>query len=117
MILLSRKFDYRSVNMNLAKYIDHTLLSPTAQKEEILELCSEADQYGFFSVCVQPSWVSTSHEALKDSEVKVCTVIGFPHGATSSETKAFETKRSEEHTSELQSRFDIVCRLLLEKKH
>ena len=45
--------------MNLAKYIDHTLLSPTAQKEEILELCSEADQYGFFSVCVQPSWVST----------------------------------------------------------
>lgn len=94
--------------MNLAKYIDHTLLSPTAQKEEILKLCSEADQYGFFSVCVQPSWVSTSHEALKDSEVKVCTVIGFPHGATSSETKAFETKNAIENGAD---EIDMVINL------
>ena len=94
--------------MNLAKYIDHTLLSPTAQKEEILKLCSEADQYGFFSVCVQPSWVSTSAEALKDSEVKVCTVIGFPHGATSSETKAFETKNAIENGAD---EIDMVINL------
>ena len=94
--------------MNLAKYIDHTLRSPTAQKEEILKLCSEADQYGFFSVCVQPSWVSTSAEALKDSEVKVCTVIGFPHGATSSETKAFETKNAIENGAD---EIDMVINL------
>ena len=94
--------------MNLAKYIDHTLLSPTAQKEEILKLCTEADQYGFFSVCVQPSWVSTAHEALKDSEVKVCTVIGFPHGATSSETKAFETKNAIENGAD---EIDMVINL------
>lgn len=83
--------------MNIAKYIDHTLLSPTATKEEILNLSKEADEYGFFSVCIQPSWVSTASEALKDSEVKVCTVIGFPHGATSSETKAFETRNAIEN--------------------
>lgn len=83
--------------MNIAKFIDHTLLSPTATKEEILNLSKEADKYGFFSVCIQPAWVSTASEALKDSDVKVCTVIGFPHGTTTSETKAFETRNAIEN--------------------
>ena len=78
--------------MNVAKYIDHTLLKPEVTGKEIAVLCEEADKHGFFSVCIQPSWVKTAAQKLADSEVKVCTVIGFPHGATTSEVKAFETK-------------------------
>lgn len=78
--------------MNVAKYIDHTLLKPEVTDKEIAVLCEEAREHGFFSVCIQPSWVKTAAEKLADSEVKVCTVIGFPHGAATSEVKAFETK-------------------------
>src|SRR5215211_7995373 len=79
-------------DMNLAKYIDHTLLKPDATQQEIAQLCFEARKYGFASVCVNPTWVSLCAQLLKGSTVKVCTVIGFPLGATSSETKAFETE-------------------------
>lgn len=78
--------------MNAAKYIDHTLLKPEVTDKEISVLCDEAHEHGFFSVCIQPSWVKNAAEKLAESEVKVCTVIGFPHGATTSEVKAFETK-------------------------
>lgn len=78
--------------MSVAKYIDHTLLKPEVTRTEILTLCDEAHEHGFFSVCIQPSWVSAAAEKLADSEVKICTVIGFPHGATTSEVKAFETR-------------------------
>lgn len=78
--------------MSVAKYIDHTLLKPEVTEKEILTLCDEAHEHGFFSVCIQPSWVSTAAKKLVDSEVKVCTVIGFPHGAATSEVKAFETR-------------------------
>lgn len=77
---------------NLAKMIDHTLLKPDATQQEIAQLCFEARKYGFASVCVNPTWVSLCAELLKGSSVKVCTVIGFPLGATSSETKAFEAE-------------------------
>jgi deoxyribose-phosphate aldolase len=79
-------------DLNLAKMIDHTLLKPDATQQEIAQLCFEAHKYGFASVCVNPTWVSLCAELLKGSPVKVCTVIGFPLGATSSETKAFETE-------------------------
>jgi deoxyribose-phosphate aldolase len=79
-------------DMNLAKMIDHTLLKPDATQQEIAQLCFEARKYGFASVCVNPTWVSLCAELLKGSAAKVCTVIGFPLGATSSETKAFETE-------------------------
>lgn len=77
--------------MNFPKLIDHTLLSPAATEREIINLCQEADQYGFASVCVNPVWVSLSAELLLDSDVNVCTVIGFPLGANTTDTKAFET--------------------------
>ena len=77
---------------NLAKYIDHTLLKPDATQQEIAQLCFEARKHGFASVCVNPTWVSLCAQLLRGSDVKVCTVIGFPLGATSSETKAFETE-------------------------
>lgn len=71
-------------------YIDHTLLKQNATKAQILQLCEEAKHYQFASVCVNPTWVKICKEALTETKVKVCTVIGFPLGATTSETKAFE---------------------------
>ena len=77
--------------MNINKMIDHTLLKPEATKEMIENLCKEAKEYDFKSVCVNPYWVSTAYEVLRDSDVLVCTVVGFPLGATTKETKFFET--------------------------
>lgn len=84
----------------LAKMIDHTLLKPEATENDILKLCEEAKTHGFFSVCVNPYWVKTSFEKLKDSNVKVCTVIGFPLGATTTATKVFETRQAVEEGAE-----------------
>ena len=72
--------------------IDHTLLKQDATKQQIEKLCAEAKEYVFASVCVNPTWVKTSAELLTGTPVKVCTVIGFPLGASTPETKAFETK-------------------------
>lgn len=79
---------------NLASYIDHTLLKPTATKADILQLCEEAKQYHFASVCVNPCWVALCAETLKDTGVNVCTVIGFPLGANTSEIKAAEAAQA-----------------------
>lgn len=86
------------MSQNIAKMIDHTLLKADATKEQIIKLAEEAKEYSFASVCVNPTWVKIAAELLKDSpDVKVCTVIGFPLGATTSETKAFETKNAIEN--------------------
>ena len=77
---------------DIAKLIDHTLLSPQATQKEITNLCMEAQCFSFASVCVNPFYVKFCSELLNDSPVKVCTVIGFPLGATTSQTKAFETQ-------------------------
>ncbi|PJK17546.1 deoxyribose-phosphate aldolase [Chryseomicrobium excrementi] len=77
---------------SIASYIDHTLLKPEATKSQVEVLCQEAAKYEFASVCVNPTWVAFAAEQLKDSPVKVCTVIGFPLGASTADTKAFETK-------------------------
>ena len=77
----------------IAPLIDHTLLKADARREDIIKLAEEAKTYGFASVCVNPGFVSTAYEVLKDTpQVKVCTVIGFPLGANTSEVKAYETK-------------------------
>lgn len=78
--------------MNIAKMIDHTLLKPETTKNQIIKLTEEAKKYNFASVCVNPTWVKLASEQLKGSEVKVCTVIGFPLGANTTETKVFEAK-------------------------
>ncbi len=74
----------------LAKYIDHTLLKPQATRAQILALCDEAKRYGFASVCVNPCHIETAAKALRGTEVTPCCVIGFPLGASTPETKAFE---------------------------
>ena len=77
--------------MKLNKYIDHTLLKPDASQEQIETLIEEAKKYDFASVCVNPTWVNFAAQALKATDVKVCTVIGFPLGANTPELKAVET--------------------------
>lgn len=78
--------------MNINKLIDHTALKPNTNKESILKLIAEAKTYDFASVCVNPCWVALAHQELKNTDVKVCTVIGFPLGTNTTEVKVFETK-------------------------
>ncbi|NLM44162.1 MAG: deoxyribose-phosphate aldolase [Clostridiales bacterium] len=80
--------------MDLASYIDHTILKPEANENDIERVCREAMEYGFASVCVNPCYVNLAYNILKDSSVKVCTVIGFPLGASTSAVKAFEAKEA-----------------------
>ena len=75
----------------LANLIDHTALKPGVTKEEILKLTAEAKEYGFYSVCVNPTWVAEAAKQLKGSDVDVCTVIGFPLGANTTAVKVYET--------------------------
>ncbi len=84
----------QDVPLDLAKYIDHTLLKPDATQEDIDTLCDEAIEYGFAAVCINPTWVKRAAERLRGSDVKVATVIGFPLGATTSEIKAMETRKA-----------------------
>lgn len=78
--------------MSVNSYIDHTLLKADANEEQIHALIDEAKEYHFASVCVNPTWVKTAANFLKDSSVNVCTVIGFPLGASTTTVKAFEAK-------------------------
>ena len=80
--------------MDYNKYIDHTLLKADASIAAIKKLCAEAKEYDFASVCVNPGFVKLCAEELKGTDVKVCTVVGFPLGATSTESKVFETKQA-----------------------
>ena len=82
------------IETDLARMIDHTLLKPEATKDQVIKLCAEAKKYTFASVCINPSYVSLCAKLLRDTPVKVCTVIGFPLGATSTATKAFETEHA-----------------------
>ncbi|ADO83242.1 deoxyribose-phosphate aldolase [Ilyobacter polytropus] len=79
--------------MEINKYIDHTVLKATTVKEDIVKLCQEAKEYGFFSVCVNGCYVSLAAEELKGTDVKIAAVVGFPLGAMSSEAKVFEAKK------------------------
>lgn len=85
-------YERGKIPMNYAKLIDHTLLKQDTKKEAIVTLCEEAKKNDFASVCVNPTWIETAAELLKGTDVKVCTVIGFPLGANTPEVKAFETK-------------------------
>ncbi|MRI84924.1 deoxyribose-phosphate aldolase [Aerococcaceae bacterium WS4759] len=78
--------------MELSKYIDHTLLKADATVDQIKTLCEEAAEYNFMSVCINPVHIPLAKELLADSDVKVCTVIGFPLGANATAVKAFEAK-------------------------
>lgn len=80
--------------MNYSKFIDHTNLKQDASINDIKILCEEAIKFDFMSVCINPCFVKYAHDVLLDSEVKVCTVIGFPLGANTTKTKIYETKQA-----------------------
>ncbi len=86
--------DAADVPLDLARYIDHTLLSAEATAEDIDRLCAEAERHHFASVCINPTWVRRAAESLRGTGVPVCTVIGFPLGATTTEVKAMETRKA-----------------------
>jgi deoxyribose-phosphate aldolase len=79
---------------SVAAMIDHTLLKPDATKSEIETLCREAREFGFASVCVNSTWVATCARLVRGSPVAVCSVVGFPLGATTADTKQYETRRA-----------------------
>jgi deoxyribose-phosphate aldolase len=92
----------------LAKYIDYTLLKPDAKEEDIRRLCIEAKDYGMKAVCIPPCFVSLAKNVLKDTEVKIATVVGFPLGYNTSEVKVYETKRAIENGAD---EIDVVINI------
>ncbi|MFC1683460.1 deoxyribose-phosphate aldolase [Candidatus Zixiibacteriota bacterium] len=82
------------MSRELAKFIDHTILKPNATREQIEQLCREASEFEFATVCVNPTWVGMCRQMLQDTPVKVCTVVGFPLGAMTPEAKAFEARQA-----------------------
>lgn len=94
--------------MNYVKFIDHTQLKPESTREQIDKIINEAKEYGFKSICVNPTHVKYSAEQLKGTDVLVCTVIGFPLGASTKEVKAFETKNAIENGA---SEIDMVINI------
>ncbi|MBQ6221457.1 MAG: deoxyribose-phosphate aldolase [Solobacterium sp.] len=86
--------------MSKNKYIDHTLLKPESTPQDIEKLCLEAKEYDFASVCIQPCYVKMAYGLLKETDVKVCTVIGFPLGANTTETKIQEACQAVEEGAE-----------------
>lgn len=97
-----------ATEIELAPLIDHTLLVPAATTAHILNLCDEADRYGFASVCVYPVHVPAAVERLYDKKVNVCTVIGFPSGATTAKVKLYEAQEAVENGA---SELDVVINL------
>lgn len=83
--------------MSVAKMIDHTLLKPDATQEEIEQLIKEAKQYDFAAVCINASWVQLAAQQLKETEIEVCTVVGFPLGATTTSVKKYEAEEALEN--------------------
>lgn len=100
--------------MKLSKYIDHTLLKPEAKEADIKKLCAEAREYDFMSVCVNPFFVSLASKELARSDVKVCTVIGFPLGANTTEVKCFETSEAVKNGAD---EIDMVINVGKAKEH
>ena len=85
------------INRKLASMIDHTILKPEATSDEVRQLCREAVEYGFASVCINPSNVILAIECLKGSSIPVCACVGFPLGATTTKAKAFEAREAIEN--------------------
>jgi deoxyribose-phosphate aldolase len=83
-----------NIASNIAKYIDHTLLKPDASQDQIAQLCYEARKHGFAAVCVNPTYVKLCSQLLQGTDVQVCTVVGFPLGATPPEVKSYEAQQA-----------------------
>ena len=96
------------INMDIAHYIDLALLQPTATPQQVEQCCAQADQYGFPAVCVYPTAVRQAAELLHGRKTQVCTVIGFPTGATTSAVKLYEAQEAADHGA---TELDVVINL------
>ena len=95
-------------DIDIAPFIDHSLLHPTATQQQLEQWCQEADKYHFASVCISPIWVRLAVELLHGKQPKVCTVIGFPTGATTSAVKLYEAQEAAENGA---TELDVVMNL------
>lgn len=95
-------------DIDIAPYIDHSLLHPTATQQQVEQWCEEADRYHFAAVCIQPTWVRLTTELLHNKQPKICTVIGFPTGATTPGVKLFEAQEAAENGA---TELDVVMNL------
>ena len=95
-------------DIDIAPFIDHSLLHPTATQQQLEQWCEEADKYHFASVCINPTWVRLAAELLHGKKPKVCTVIGFPTGATTSAVKLYEAQEAAENGA---TELDMVMNL------
>lgn len=100
--------------MNINKLFDHTILKPDAKEEDVKRICAEAKEYDFASVCINPDFVSLAAKELKGSDVKVCTVIGFPLGANTTKIKVAEALDAKENGAE---EIDMVINISKAKDH
>lgn len=94
--------------VDLSPLIDHTLLAPAATTDQILQLCDEADRYRFAAVCIYPAWVPVAVERLHGKQPEICTVIGFPSGASTAKTKLYEAQAATEQGA---TELDVVINL------
>lgn len=94
--------------IDIAPFIDHALLTPTATPEQVEQWCADADRFGFAAVCVQPTYVKLAANLLHGKPPKVCTVIGFPYGATTSAVKCFEAQDAAENGA---NELDVVINI------
>jgi deoxyribose-phosphate aldolase len=97
-----------NTDIDIADYIDHSLLDPLATTEHLGKYCSQADQYGFPTICVYPAFVHQAVELVKNKRIQVCSVIGFPTGATTSAVKLYEAQEAVENGA---TELDIVINL------
>lgn len=104
----------KNIDIKINKLIDHTLLKAFATAEDIKKLCEEAKEYDFASVCVNPCNVKLAHELLKGTDVRVCTVIGFPLGANTMEVKTYETEDAVKNGA---NEIDMVINVGKAKEH
>ncbi len=95
-------------DIDIAPFIDHSVLHPIATQQQVEQWCEEADKYHFASVCISPTWVSLAAELLHGKQPKVCTVIGFPTGATTSAVKLYEAQEATENGA---TELDVVMNL------
>ena len=97
-----------SSDIDIAPFIDHALLSPTATPQQVEQWCADADRFNFAAVCIHPSYVRQAAALLHGKKVKVCTVIGFPYGATTSAVKLYEAQEAAEHGA---TELDVVINI------
>lgn len=105
---MAERSSRESSDIDLAPLIDHALLTPTATPEQVDQWCADADQFNFAAVCLHPSYVRQAAALLHGKRPKVCTVIGFPYGATTSAVKLYEAQEAVEHGA---TELDVVINI------